>query len=67
MPQALGFKREANSCAGGRMSISVTFTSDGKKLIADGTVIDAVSNIGVVAGPKERGKIYQDWEAFAGK
>jgi hypothetical protein len=67
IPQPLGYKREANFCAGGRMSISVTFTPDGKKLIADSTIIDTVSNIGVIVGPEERGKIYQDWEAVAGK
>ena len=49
------------------MSISVTFTPDGKQLITDGTIIDTVSNIGVIVGPKDRGKIYQDWEAVAGK
>lgn len=49
------------------MRISVAFTPDGKQLITDGTIIDTVSNIGVVAGPKDRDKICQDWEAVAGK
>ncbi|KAH9206245.1 hypothetical protein DL95DRAFT_397052, partial [Leptodontidium sp. 2 PMI_412] len=49
------------------MRISVAFTPDGKQLITDGTIIDTVSNRGVVAGPKDRGKICQDWEAVAGK
>jgi hypothetical protein len=66
-PSLSEINAKPTSAPGGRMSISVTFTPDGKKLIADGTIIDAVSSIGFVVGPEDRGKIYQDLEAFTGK
>jgi hypothetical protein len=41
IPQPLGSYRKPNFCeAGGKMSISVTFTPNGKELITDGTIID---------------------------
>ncbi|KFY88006.1 hypothetical protein V500_06634 [Pseudogymnoascus sp. VKM F-4518 (FW-2643)] len=68
IPLPFGYYRKPNFCeAGGRMSISVTFGPNGKELVTDGMIIDTISSIGVVVGPEGRGKIYQDWEAVAGK
>jgi hypothetical protein len=69
IPYPLRYDRDPNLCckAGGSMSISVTFTPNGKELVTDGMVIDRISSIGDIVGPQERGNVAQDWEAVAGK
>lgn len=34
-------------------------------MITNGTIIDTVSEIGVIAGPLQQGRIFKDWETVA--